>query len=108
MEMNNYFVTCPEIDPQIYAYEDISVAYRGMLRIGYTNFNVEKVVAQQYPTARPGGKPYRIVFSESAMRSDGTAFSAADVLNCLERDGFKRINSDWIKCTSCLGKGKKL
>ena len=63
METNNYFITCPEIEPQIYAYEDMSAAYRGMLRIGYTNFNVEKVVAQQYPTARPGGKPYRIVFS---------------------------------------------
>lgn len=98
METNNYFVTCPEIEPQIYAYEDMSAAYRGMLRIGYTNFNVEKVVAQQYPTARPGGKPYRIVFSESAMRSDGTAFSATEVQNYLEREGFRRVNSDWFKC----------
>lgn len=98
METNNYFVTCPEIEPQIYAYEDMGVAYRGMLRIGYTNFNVEKVVAQQYPTARPGGKPYRIVFSESAMRSDGTAFSATEVQNYLEREGFRRVNSDWFKC----------
>ena len=31
--------------------------YAGMLKIGYTKHDVEKRVAQQYPTLRPGGKP---------------------------------------------------
>ena len=43
--------------------------------MGYTTIDVEKRVSQQYPTVRPGGKPYRIVFVESAMYSDGSTFT---------------------------------
>ena len=100
MSTNDYFVTYPEIQPKIYAYEDNGSNYRGMLRIGYTNYDVLRVVAQQYPTARPGGVPYRIVFTASAMRSDGTAFSAADIHNYLEAKGFRRFNGDWFRCSA--------
>lgn len=65
----------PESKPMIYAYEDSHQDYRGLLKVGYTTIDVEKRVAQQYPTKRPDGKiPYRIVFAESAMYSDGGTF----------------------------------
>ena len=99
MTAAEYFVIRPNIQPQIYAYEDNGTLYRGMLRIGYTNYDVSKVVAQQYPTARPGGAPYRIVFSESAIRNDGTSFSAQDIHNYLEKRGFSKINGDWFRCS---------
>ena len=50
----------------IYAYED--KAYPGLLKVGYTAIDVQKRVAQQYPTLRPGALPYRIVLEEPAMR----------------------------------------
>ena len=59
----------------IYAYSDNNPLYKGMLKVGYTKSDVEKRVAQQYPTIRPGGKPYEIVFQESAMYEDGSAFT---------------------------------
>ena len=65
----------PDAAPMIYAYEDLGSEYKGLLKIGYTTRDVEKRVAQQYPTKRPDGMlPYRIVFSESAMRDDGTVY----------------------------------
>ena len=99
MQTSDYFITYPEIMPQIYAYEDNGSLYSGMLRIGYTNYDVSKVVAQQYPTARPGGVPYRIVFIESAMRTDGTSFTAEEIHKCLESKGLRKINGDWFKCS---------
>ena len=46
--------------PMIYAYSDI--AYPGCLKVGYTSVDIDKRVAQQYPTKRPDGKvPYEIV-----------------------------------------------
>ena len=99
MQATDFFVNYPSIQPKVYAYEDNGPQYRGMLRIGFTNYDVSKVVAQQYPTARPGGIPYRIVFTESAMRKDGTSFSAVEIQQYLEKHGFTRYNSDWFKCS---------
>jgi hypothetical protein len=44
-----------------------------LLKVGYTEKDVEKRVAHQYPTKRPDGiVPYKIVLAESAMRNNGT------------------------------------
>ena len=98
MKTVDYFVTYPNITPTIFAYEDTGTMYRGMLRIGFTNYDVGKTVAQQYPTARPGGTPYKIVFTEEAVRNDGTSFNATDICRVLERKGFSRYNHDWFRC----------
>ena len=74
-----FFPPRPESKPTIYAYEDTNPQYKGMLKVGYTTVNVQSRVKQQYPTLKPGKPPYRIVLEESAMRSDGTAFSDHDV-----------------------------
>ena len=89
----------PNSNPMIYAYEETNPLYRGMLKIGYTKHDVEKRIAQQYPTLRPGGKPYRIVFSESAMYNDGSSFTDHDIHRYLQSHGFKRVEGEWFKCT---------
>ena len=61
-----FFPQRPESHPMIYAYSD--PAYPGCLKVGYTSVDVDRRVAQQYPTKRPDGSvPYKIVLRESAM-----------------------------------------
>lgn len=64
----DFFPQRPNAHPMIYAYEDTNPQYQGLLKVGYTAIDVDKRVAQQYPTKRPDGSvPYRIVYRESAM-----------------------------------------
>lgn len=99
MSKADFFPTRPDSHPMIYAYEENNPLYRGMLKIGYTKHDVERRIAQQYPTIRPGGKPYRIVFAESAMRNDGSAFTDHNIHRYLQSRGIKRIDGEWFKCT---------
>ena len=95
-----FFPLRPDAQPMIYAYEENNPEYMGLLKIGYTTIGVEQRVAQQYPTKRPDGKnPYRIVFAESAMYSDGSNFSDHDVHRALEKRGFLREGGEWFRCT---------
>ena len=84
--------------PKIYAYSDSHPDYEGLLKIGYTTLEVRKRVAQQYPTVRPGRVPYTIAYEESAMRSDGTAFTDHDVHRYLKKRGFLNPDGEWFKC----------
>lgn len=88
-----------ESKPMIYAYSDIS--YPNCLKVGYTSVDVDKRVAQQYPTKRPDGLvPYRIVLRESAMLSDGSSFMDHDVHRALKKMGIKQLgDSEWFKCS---------
>ncbi len=95
-----FFPLRPDSQPMIYAYEDSNPEYRGLLKVGYTTIGVEQRVAQQYPTKRPDGKlPYRIVFSETAMYSDGCNFLDHDVHRALEKRGFSNEGGEWFRCT---------
>ena len=99
MAKQEYFPQRPDAVPMIYAYEDTNPQYNGMLKVGYTSIDVEKRVAEQYPTKRPDGSvPYKIVVRESAMHDDGTAFKDHDVHKVLERKGFLRVGGEWFKC----------
>ncbi|CAH2707347.1 GIY-YIG nuclease family protein [Xanthomonas campestris] len=86
--------------PTIYAYEDSHPEYKGMLKVGYTARSAASRVAQQYPTAKPGKQPYTIVLEESAMRSDGSAFTDHDVHRALMQAGVKRKGGEWFACTA--------
>ena len=71
----------------VYAYSESNLQYKGLLKVGYTEKDVEKRVAQQYPTKRPDGMlPYKIVLAESAMRNDGTCFTDHDVHRVLRKN----------------------
>lgn len=96
---NKLFPPKSDISPTIYAYEDTHPQYKGQLKIGYTTINAATRVAQQYPTLRPGEKPYRIVIEESAMREDGSTFSDHDVHRALKARGFINTAGEWFKCS---------
>jgi hypothetical protein len=85
--------------PTIYAYEDTNPQYKGLLKIGFTVNNVEVRVGQQYPTVRPGPLPYKIVYEESAMRSDGSNFRDHDIHRYLRKKGIRNAKGEWFKCS---------
>ena len=95
-----FFPKRPDAKPMIYAYEDTNPQYKGMLKIGFTTRDVETRVAEQYSTKRPdGSKPYKIVYRESAMYPDGTAFSDHDVHRVLKQKHFINTGGEWFKCS---------
>lgn len=97
----DFFPQRPALTPMIYAYEDLNPEYKGLLKIGYTEVDVDRRVAQQYPTKRPDGKiPYRIVLRESAMYSDGSSFSDHDVHRALKKKRVIAAGGEWFRCTA--------
>ena len=96
----NFFPKRPNSNPTIYAYQDTNPQYDGLLKVGYTEKDVAKRVAQQYPTKRPDGSvPYRIVFTESAMFEDGTSFTDHEVHRVLKKKGFEAVGGEWFRCS---------
>ncbi len=105
MPQMDFFPQRPAVHPMIYAYRDLNPDYDGLLKVGYTEKDVDRRVAQQYPTKRPDGKvPYEIVYRTSAMREDGSCFTDHDVHNILKRNGFRQLNqgedrNEWFFCS---------
>jgi len=94
-----FFPPRPDVAPTIYAYEDTNPQYAGLLKVGYTTVDVKTRVAQQYPTLKPGKLPYQIVFEESAMRQDGSAFTDHDVHRMMRKMGVKNPSGEWFRCS---------
>ena len=94
-----FFPPRPEANPTIYAYKDTHPQYEGLLKVGFTNIDAKKRVAQQYPTLSPGALTYKIVLEEPAMRNDGSAFTDHDVHRYLRRKGFINPKGEWFKCS---------
>ncbi len=85
----------------VYAYSESNLQYKGLLKVGYTEKDVEKRVAQQYPTKRPDGMlPYKIVLAESAMRNDGTCFTDHDVHRVLRKNKTIVAGGEWFRCAA--------
>ena len=98
--MPDFFPQRPDAHPMIYAYEDTNPQYRGLLKVGYTSVDVDRRVAQQYPTKRPDGSvPYRIVLRESAMYPDGGSFTDHDVHRMLRQKQIDGMGGEWFKCS---------
>lgn len=93
-----FFPVKPDDHPKIYAYADSNPQYKGLLKIGYTTKDVKSRVAQQYPTLRPDRQPFKILLEESAMRSDGSAFSDRDIHRVLRKQGVHNPNGEWFEC----------
>ena len=99
-QLDLYVTERPRSQPMIYAYEDTNPQYRGLLKVGFTAIDVEKRVAQQYPTKRPDGKvPYKIVFAESAMYADGGSFTDHDIHRMLRKKHIQGEGGEWFRCT---------
>lgn len=99
-QLDSYVSERSDAHPMIYAYSDSNPMYKGLLKVGFTAQDVEKRVAQQYPTKRPDGKlPYNIVFAESAMYEDGGSFSDHDVHRMLRQKNIACVGGEWFRCT---------
>ena len=94
----DFFPPRPDVRPAIYAYEDTNPQFSGLLKVGYTTKTAQERVAAQYPIAKPGKPPYRILIEEPAMRSDGTVFTDHDVHRCLRAVGVKNEAGEWFRC----------
>lgn len=97
MTKNKFFPQRPEANPTIYAYElpDTS-SHKGWLKVGYTIRSSEKRIDEQTKTA---AIKYKIVFEESAMRNDGSAFIDKDVHRLLRKNKIKNPEGEWFVCT---------
>ncbi len=94
----SFFPRRPEASPQIYAYMFPDVeTHKGYIKIGYTERDPETRIKEQLRTAR---LRYKILLTESAVRSDGTIFTDKDVHALLLKNNFPRIeNGEWFKCS---------
>ena len=100
MPQPDFFPQRPAVHPMIYAYRELSPDYAGLLKVGYTEKDVDRRVAQQYPTKRPDGKvPYEIVYRTSAMREDGSCFTDHDVHRMLRRRKIAAVGGEWFRCS---------
>ena len=105
MNEETFFPPRPLTRPMIYAYEEDNPKYAGMLKVGFASTGVEKRVAEQFPVLKPGDKkPYRIVFAESAMYSDGGSFTDKRVHEKLVAMGYEQQyhqgkKTEWFKCS---------
>lgn len=93
----------PAVVPTIYGYTLPTVNdHNGYIKIGYTDReNAEDRIKEQLHTA---AIPYRILFKESAMRSDGTCFTDKDIHRLLKHKGFRQLNegndkNEWFYCS---------
>ena len=90
-----FFPQRPDSKPFIYAYSEPGNAnYKGYLKVGFTSIDVEERVRQQFPTLKPGAKPYSIDFREPAVRADGSSFMDHEVHDALERMGHHALRTD--------------
>jgi len=97
MSKSDFFPQRPEANPTIYAYELIGVAtHKGLLKVGYTSRTSQGRIAEQLKTSRV---KYNIVFEESAMKNDGSAFTDFDVHRYLRKKGISNSEGEWFKCT---------
>lgn len=92
-----FFPQRPEASPTIYAYELTDVAsHKGWIKVGYTIRSSEKRIDEQTKTA---AVKYKIIFEDSAMRNDGTAFIDKDVHRLLRKKKIKNPQGEWFICT---------
>ena len=96
MSKKEFFPPRPLTNPTIYAYEFVGVStHVGLIKIGFTSRDAFSRVSEQLKTS---GLKYRIVFEESAMKSDGSSFTDHDIHRYLRKKGFANPDGEWFKC----------
>ncbi len=99
MNKASYFPLRENIFPKIYAYVDLKDPdTKGLIKIGETTQDVLKRVKEQYPIYKPGEIPFKIIFNESSIRSDGTVFRDKDILKLLKSKNYF-VDHEWAKVT---------
>lgn len=102
MPIQDFFKERPDVVPTIYAYvlPDVTT-HRGYIKVGYTDR--EDVNARIREQLHTSAVRHKLLFTESAMRSDGSCFTDHDVHAVLKRKGFKQLNegedrNEWFCC----------
>lgn len=97
-----FFAQRPAVTPTIYVYNLPQAAtHRGFVKVGYTDRDAETRVNEQMHAS---GLKANILYTESAMCSDGSIFTDRDVHRILRRRGFRQLNegsgrNEWFNCS---------
>ncbi len=99
-----FFPQRPEKQPLIYAYSIAHPDFKGILKIGYTDKDVETRINQQVANIKlPAGKTFhKIEFLESAIRPDGSVFDDHAVHKYLKKYRKETVHhegGEWFRCT---------
>ena len=86
------------VRPTIYAYRLKAEGYEGLLKVGYTEREVEIRIREQVAAIKMPHAIYEVVLRESAMRRDGTTFGDHAVFRQLRRQGVRRLAGEWVRC----------
>lgn len=102
MAGQEFFVQRPSVTPTIYVYNLPQVTtHKGYVKVGYTDRDAETRINEQMHTS---GLKANILYTESAMCSDGSIFTDKDVHRILRRKGFRQMNegndrNEWFNCS---------
>ena len=97
-----FFVQRPAVTPTIYVYNLPQVStHKGYVKVGYTDRDAVTRINEQMHTS---GLAANILYTESAMCSDGSIFTDKDVHRILRRKGFRQMNegsdrNEWFNCS---------
>ena len=89
--------------PKIYAYTTPEYAKRqwtgtregiGLLKIGYTERDVESRMREHFPTKGPDKNPYKIMLVDDALTKDGKFFTDHLIHRILQESGFNRVGGE--------------
>ncbi len=95
------------IKPQIYAYTTTQhkntewegeKSGKGLLKVGYTEKDIEERIWEQFPTKTPEKQPFEILLKEEAIDKDGNFFNDHLLHKKLVEKGFRRVNGEWFEC----------
>jgi hypothetical protein len=96
------------IKPQIYAYTTKQYkeaswqgekSGKGLLKIGYTEKDIELRIWEQFPTKTPEVQPFEILLKDDAVDEKGDFFTDHLIHKKLKEKGFKKVNGEWFECT---------
>ena len=105
MPDNDFFKQRPQVNPTIYAYQLEGVSsHKGYIKVGFTDRDADARIKEQLHTS---AVPYKILYTESAMRPDGSCFTDHDVHTILKQNGIKQLNegedrNEWFFCLSLI------
>lgn len=94
--------------PKIYAYTTPEYAKRkwsgskegiGLVKVGYTERDVEARMREHFPTKGPDKEPYKILLVEDALTKEGKFFTDHAIHKILSDSGFNRVGGEWFECS---------
>lgn len=94
--------------PKIYAYTTPEYSKRkwsgskegmGLIKVGYTERNIEDRMHEHFPTKGPDKNPYEVLYVEQALTKDGKFFTDHAIHKILQEAGFNRVGGEWFECS---------